>query len=453
MVALLPSFSIASSEKNLNPVNAAVPSSRRVAGNFFWLASDQVVRFAINFGVSVALVRYLGPDANGLLASCLSLFAFGAAISEMGLETILRRDLVRTPSLGGRLLATAAGVRFFMALPVYGVAVFLALRLPGMSDYSPLLVWTLGAAVFQPVAFVFDSWFHAQTKAKYGVWSQTSGMVVSAVVRIVLMAGGATLAAFGWPLFIEVVVSSIGLGLFFRRQGCSLRGAGIDLGLMRQLWLGAWPILLTNVAILACTRVDVLILMWLGGSEVAGHYAAAVRLSDLAVVVPMLLITATTPGITALQQGEPREYLARLQQLITTVTVLAGVTALGLTVLAGPIVELLYGDAYAAAAWVLALHSWGAVFAVQGAARSIWLLLADQQRYGLLFLLIGLAVSLTLNLYLIPRWGAAGAAVAAVAAKIAIAWIAPVLFAPTRPSLHLLARALLLKRDAPARML
>jgi O-antigen/teichoic acid export membrane protein len=87
-----------------------------------------------------------------------------------------------------------------------------------------------------------------------------------------------------------------------------------------------------------------------------------------------------------------------------------------LSLAAEPIIGLLFGAQYRAAAPVLAVQAWCGFFMVLGITSGAWLM---AHRRGVLNLrrnALGMGVNLLLNLWLIPRHGALGAAWATLAA-------------------------------------
>lgn len=85
--------------------------------------------------------------------------------------------------------------------------------------------------------------------------------------------------------------------------------------------------------------------------------------------------------------------------------------------LSKPAITLLYGQEYIGAYRILSVSVWTGVFATIGSARSIWLLCEGLQRYSLIQTFSGLIINFTLNLFLIPRYGAYGAAIATLMAQ------------------------------------
>lgn len=108
------------------------------------------------------------------------------------------------------------------------------------------------------------------------------------------------------------------------------------------------------------------------------------------------------------------------------------------TVLAGPIIRILYGPAYAAAVPVLQILVWNTAFSYMGYVRNIWLLGEGKHRVLFVINLSGAAVSLAANASLIPLWGACGAAAASVITQVFTNVIMGFILAPVRENNRLL---------------
>lgn len=111
--------------------------------------------------------------------------------------------------------------------------------------------------------------------------------------------------------------------------------------------------------------------------------------------------------------------------------------ALALSLFAGAVIQLLYGDLYVRAGPVLAVHAWTCVFVSIGILGNQWYLSHGLQNWTLLFTLVGAATNFGVNLLLVPGLGAVGAAIASLAAQIVSTFLADGLSAKTRPLLYL----------------
>ena len=123
----------------------------------------------------------------------------------------------------------------------------------------------------------------------------------------------------------------------------------------------------------------------------------------------------------------------------------AGILLATFTSLAsGWLVQLVYGSAFAAAAPVLAVQAWMAAFVFFGVARGRWLMARHQQADSMYVDLVAIAINVAMNLLLIPRYGAFGAAVASLVTGFGANLVVALFSEPIRTSLKLYARGLAL---------
>jgi O-antigen/teichoic acid export membrane protein len=83
-------------------------------------------------------------------------------------------------------------------------------------------------------------------------------------------------------------------------------------------------------------------------------------------------------------------------------------------------VPIIYGPSYAETAAVLSVQIWAGVAVSMSFVHSKWLLSEGLQKYGLVYTLAGACVNVALNLVLIPRHGAVGAAWATLITQVGL---------------------------------
>src|SRR5438093_2908086 len=84
--------------------------------NVGWLMADRIGRLAVGTVLNVWMIRSLGPDRLGLFGFAQSVVGIFAVLSQLGLETIVVRDLVRRPDQSREILGSALGLRLAGAL-------------------------------------------------------------------------------------------------------------------------------------------------------------------------------------------------------------------------------------------------------------------------------------------------------------------------------------------------
>ena len=113
-----------------------------------------------------------------------------------------------------------------------------------------------------------------------------------------------------------------------------------------------------------------------------------------------------------------------------------------MTLLAKPIILIMYGQEFIEAVPVLQIGVWFTTFSYIGSARDIWMLAENKQQHLLVINLSGALTNVLLNMLLIPFWGTAGAAIASVATQIFANFILGFIYRPIRPNNWLVIKSL-----------
>jgi len=105
------------------------------------------------------------------------------------------------------------------------------------------------------------------------------------------------------------------------------------------------------------------------------------------------------------------------------------------------IVRILYTNSYNGAGAVLAVHVWASVFVFLGVAQSPWDLSKNLLTLSLYRTIAGAIINVAMNLYLIPRYSAMGAAIATVVSYAISAVFANAFSSRTRPIFYMQMRS------------
>jgi O-antigen/teichoic acid export membrane protein len=421
----------------------ARPGVRSAARNFGWLVADKGVRLVLGLLVGFWVARYLGPGKFGLLSYTLAVVALGMSLVELGLDAVLRRELLSRPEEAPSLLAAALRLRLVAALGCYVLLAGWALTV-GSSGEERALFLVLGLTFFQPVGLVADIWLQARLQARAAVIAQWVALAVGAVLRVGLIQQGAGLVAFAWVAVVELVLMAGATWRAARRAGMRTGGRRPATDVLRRLVRAAWPLVLSGLAVAVYLRIDVVMLRSLLGSDSAGIYAAAVRISELGYFVPVLLAGSVLPALLRSRAQGDAAYGRRLQQFYDLNAALAYGLAAVTALAAGPVIRLAYGADFAPAVPVLTWHAWSSVFVFLGVARSQFLVNENLGVFYFASTAAGAVANIGLNLWLIPRAGAVGAAQATLISYALAGWISSWLHPAVRANAAMQTRALLL---------
>ena len=199
--------------------------------------------------------------------------------------------------------------------------------------------------------------------------------------------------------------------------------------------------MLSGMMVAIYTSTDKIMLKHLLDEAQVGFYSTALTLSNSWTFILAAINESLFPVI--LQSfGNAEVFERKNKQLYSIIFYFSFSVALLVTILANPIVTLLYGAAYLPAAASLRIVTWNTAFSYLGSARDAWIISYKRQRY-LIYLYAGSAVTnVVLNALLIPGLGASGAALASLVTQISTSVIFPALIPDLRPNVRLMLDAI-----------
>ena len=399
--------------------------------NFSWLTADKLFRLSLSLGVGTWMARHLGPKEYGTLNYGLAVTAILAILPTLGLDLIVRRELVQHPERRGRLLGTTFFLKLGAGLATYAGTLGGVLWLePDRAARFVILMTSL--MMVQHAVMTIDVDFQAELQARYSVWAQNLAFAFSSLGRVGLILAGARLEAFVLMLLLDLPVTSVLLVWFYRRSGHRLSEWRWDGATAGRLFAEAWPLWLGSIAATIFLRADQVLLAHLGTTSEVGRYAAAYRLFELCVFLPVSLAASLAPGLLAARSQGAGAYEAKLRRFFNLNAQLAWALVLPGIVLAPVVVRVLYGREFGASTPIFAVLLVGFPAMALGVARQQFLINEGYTGLQLAATSIGMTLSLLLNWVLIPRWGGLGAAVAATTAHLSADVLLSLAWARTR---------------------
>jgi len=311
-----------------------------------------------------------------------------------------------------------------MALVVYVLFATYTLVVADGSVVSATLVASL--AIIARVLDAPELWFQARLQTRTPALIRISTSITFFALRIgVLLLAPSVL----WLIVLFVVEQLINGSLItfqYARRSGNPAFSRPDKRYTAALAKSATPLAISGIANQINLRSDILILQALSGSVSVGLYSAAARLSEILYVLPTAYMNATFPSLLDLRRDhgpESRQYLSHLQRGFDSAFWFGVLVATSVSLTSGWIVQILFGAEYAASAAVLQVHVLACPFVFMAAILSKWIVAEDRLWLSLVRHVVGAALSVTLNLFLIPRFGIVGSAWATVVSYAAASYL------------------------------
>ena len=325
---------------------AATPDRRRIAANFLTMAVTSILGLVVTILISIYVRRALGPAAIGQVSWSLAAIAYLAVLVNPGLSTVGQRELAKNPVRAQELLALVLTLQTVLAVIVYGLVVAItALDLRGPAVNTLLLI--------QGLSLFLSAWntgWVLQANERMVAPSiaalACNALQLPALLLLIHQPDDLYLyAILGLPFALLGVIYNLwylgrhGLARP-RRLRPTLAGAST---LLRE----AWPLALSQGAILIYFNSGTIILAFTDGDEAVGEYATAYRLMMVAAVITAALWNAYFPALARAHDSPTQATMLSREYIGLLAWMGLPIAALGW---AGGrhVVELLYGPAFAA---------------------------------------------------------------------------------------------------------
>jgi PST family polysaccharide transporter len=415
--------------------------AQAIQRNVGWLSADRVFRLAVGTVLNVWTINYLGPHGFGRFSFAQSVVGILAILSQLGLDTILVRELVRHPERSSDNLGSTLALRQVGAFVVL-VASAATMALLRPADRTMLTLAAIFAGSYSFIAFdVIESWFQSRTRVAPYVVAKSVAFVVASAAKAWALAARAPVEMIAVTIAGEYLLAAAALVVAYRVEPAAPRGWRARTSNARGLLRDAWPLMLNNMVFMLASRLDQVMLTLIRGERENGIYAVAPRLTEVLFFIPITIHNMTAPALLRSHGRDPAEYERRLLRVFRVLNWMAIGIALAISVSSPWVIRLLFPE-FSGSAAVWALHIWSAPAFFMAVATTNWFVAENRQRDLLARGVISLTTNLLLNLWLIPAFGARGAALATLLSQTAAYWGANALFPSTRWLFRLQCRSL-----------
>jgi lipopolysaccharide exporter len=405
--------------------NTGRPRRSRLFENIVALGLSQLVTWSVTLAWTLIVPRVLGPSGMGLLVLSWSASSLLVGVLGLGARTMLVREIAADPRRAPVLLGTAMIVRSMTILPCL-VAVAIYVRVAHFNQAAVEILYI--SAVIAGVNLLYEplqALFQGFERMRY----QAYGDVVN---KVVISALGVGLVLLGFGPVTLVVVILVGALTVLAGSAWWARGlVGIDLRwrtseilafLRGSLSYWAFAIFFTVYLWLDSAMLGVMV-----PGNVLGWYGLATRLFGSLLIFPVIIATAWLPRLTAAYVRDPAALRQAARRPLEIVLILTIPAALGATVVAGPLIHVLYGTAFDSAVPVFRVLVLTAI--PMGINIVVYTMLVACRRQLVWTWVLGLATALNLTSnYLLIQWtqsrignGAVGASTALLLTEIATA--------------------------------
>jgi O-antigen/teichoic acid export membrane protein len=344
-------------------------------------------------------------------------------LSHLGVDFIVIRDMTNNPNDAPKIAGNAIIIKIVLAALSFIFCLLLSFIGSLIGFFSEGL--TLPASIYLASFFLFISFgsiynciFHANMKLGLPAFFTALSRLLSLTSIIILVYFKAKLIyiillflLFGVPPNVMMGIPELMLFRKFSKRFIK-PSMYLDIPFCKKLLKDSLPLALSGFFITVYTRIDqIMIPFWRSLPDLA-LYSVSVKLSEVALIIPNAFMAAVFPFLAKFfnetNDNFERTYNYSFRYMVSVSIFIASI----FTLYPEKLLMFFYTDDYTSGATTLVILSWGLVFVFAGIVNSRILVSAGLQNYDLLFTGLSALVNIILNLYLIPKYGIEGAAIA-----------------------------------------
>lgn len=411
-------------------VIAMQKEKNRFFKNIGWLLAGKFINMLLQFCVSLATARYLGPSNFGVINYVAAFVSFFSSIASLGLAVIVIKEIATDKYDNNEVIWTSIWMR--LATAVLSTISIVALMFITNKD-DPLII---KIAILESLSILFSSfdtinyYFQAKLLSK---WSSIAGVLAyvgMSLYRIYLLATGADIVLFAFATSTDMIFLTIFLMIFYIR----IEGFHVTFNwrLGKKLLGQSYHYLIAGLLMILYAQIDRIMLGNMLDKTSVGYYSAALTISTLWSMIPTALIQSISPILYNAAENDRSLYLRRLRQSYSILFWMNALYSIFICIFSKQIILLLYGTEYLAATNALRIVVWYYGLSTMSTLNQIYLANDEKNKYINVFCAVGLITDIVLNAILIPIMGIEGAAIATLITQIVIQVVMPFTFKETK---------------------
>ncbi len=383
-----------------------------VMKNTTWLFVGEIGTRIMRGILGIIVARMLGASGYGTFAYAMALGGFITFFDEAGISMFVTRELSKDSGKKESVFSSALVLK--MVLLAVSIGLFLTIG-PAVSSIP-------GARILIPamaLVLIFDSlrgFFFSISRSEQRMHVESQNQIVTNILMVgtsfVLVGLFRTPLALTWGYAIGDGVGCLLMVLSIRKYLFGVR-KHFSRDLFVHIFKAAWPFTVIALSSVIIFNTDTLFLGYFATAKEVGWYIAASRLIQALYILPSLFATATFPVIV---KKIPifQDFTSAVRK--TLVAVILVMIPLIIAIVFGRhlIINVLYGKSYGPAAVILAILSLSYLPIFINTILNNAVFAVDKQRAFIIANVVGMLANVVLNLVLIPRFHAVGAAISIV---------------------------------------
>lgn len=386
-------------------------TARRIYRNIVFLSSAELLSKILQFVLMVYAARLLDKASFGKFSFALSLAFIAVIIADLGVNTLLIREIARDKSKADKYFANAFFVKVLLAIITY-IFVFAVINLLNYpSDTRYVVYMMLIFIIFSTFTDLFYSIFRAFEMMFFDSIIKIARMIILTAAGLYVLFTYHDVFLFSFT-FIAVEIIVLILAYVIASKRFIKFRAGINFGFMRDIVKKALPFGLAFVFSSIYFYIDSVMISKMRGDLEVATYSAAYNLALAILFIPTVYMNALYPVMSRYFKISKGMLIFIYKKSFKYLYIIGLPISVGIFLLADKIIVFFYGKQYTGSIIALQIISWFLFIKFLNFLAGFTLSSINQQNKRMISQGSTAVFNIIANLILIPKMGYVGAAIA-----------------------------------------
>lgn len=392
---------------------------QKVTKNTLVLLIAQIISMILGFAYTIYIARGVGSEGFGKLNFALAFTGVFILCADLGLNTLITRDVSRQKSQVGIYLWNVLLIRSFLSIITFGLISIMVTSL----NYPEQTIKVVQLIALSSICVNFSAMFHAIFQAfeqmEYVSLSQIFSSLLMYIGIIIAIKNDLNIIDIS-IIYIAVSAIVLGINIIIYIWKFPVSKVKIDWNFWKYLLKESLPFWVATFFVIIYYRIDIIMISLMKDDSAVGWYSASYRLIDALSSVSAIFTIAMFPVFSKYYISSKDSMNLAFQKSLKFLILLAIPIGIGTTILADQIIYLIYGTGYSQSVIALKILIWASVLGLIDLAPWTLLNSTNNQRTLMIYTFVGVVFNITFNYMLIPSMSYVGAAISTVATEFIV---------------------------------
>ncbi len=382
-------------------------SLRKILRSIHYLSSERIIKLVLGLVIHAWLARYLGPKGFGKLSYIVNFVSIFLPFVTFGLDDVLMKHFMEEKVPKEDLIATQVRLRFYFGLVGYTLLTIILATDSHLELKYKLMIIFYGLTLFLRIFDIIEALYQSALNIRPVFFARNTGYLSGTALKALGIFLKSHISFFVVSYFWEVLVwKFMNIRSYFK----DFKWGKIDLSHQKIFLSESMPLFWGAFVVMLDSKLGNLTLKKFHGDESVGNFSIVMILVELWSFLPAAVCASLYPAIFNAKTGKSEaSYTYRLQLVYDFLFWLGLFFAIGVSICADLVVQLLYGPKFPELSTLLTVSAWLGVFNFLSFGRIKFYTLENRLKTWVFLSFTSIAFNFGLQMFLVPSLHEKGA--------------------------------------------